>query len=432
MKSSLATMFLAGVGLGGIDAATTGGNPIRKVVTMLQNVQKKVEAEAEKEEKLFSKYMCYCKTAGGDLQKTISASTTKIPQLQSDIEAAEAQKAQLDGDLEQHRADRTAAKQAIAEATALREKEAAAYAALKEETSSNIDAINKAVNALEKGMGGAFLQSQSASALRNLLQSKVDMSEDDRTQVMAFLGSSQASDYSPQSGQITGILKTQGDEMAASFADATSKENAAIAETADLLASKKKEVAASTAAIEAKTVRVGEVAKTVAQMKNDLSDSEEALIEDKKFLADLDKNCKTKQGEWDEIVKVRAEEQVALSETIKILNDDDALEMFKKTLPGAAASLLEIHSGNSARNHALTLLHGSNNPQIDFIALALRGKKVGFEKVIKMIDNMVALLKQEQADDNDKKEYCGLQFDSLDDKKKGLGHAESNAGKAID
>merc|ERR1719326_1823015 len=291
--------------------------------------------------------------------------------------------------------------------------------------------MNKAVAALEKGMGGAFLQSKNASTLKSLMQSKIDMDEDDRQQIMAFLESTQGSDYSPQSGQITGILKTQVDEMTASLADATNTENAAIASYRDLIGAKKKEIAASTASIEDKTVRVGEVAVSIAQMKNDLSDSEEALIEDKKFLADLDKNCKTKQGEWDEIVKVRAEEQVALSETIKILNDDDALEMFKKTLPGAAASLLEFNSAGSVRSRAADFLRGSRNPKIDFIALALRGKKIGFEKVITMIDDMVALLKQEQADDSDKKEYCTVQFDSLDDKKKGLERAVSNAEKAI-
>merc|ERR1712110_460055 len=37
----------------------------------------------------------------------------------------------------------------------------------------------------------------------------------------------------------------------------------------------------------------------------------------------------------------------------------------------------------------------------------------------------------EQADDNDKKEYCTIQFDSLDDKKKGLERSVSNAEKAI-
>merc|ERR1719145_564524 len=37
-----------------------------------------------------------------------------------------------------------------------------------------------------------------------------------------------------------------------------------------------------------------------------------------------------------------------------------------------------------------------------------------------MIDNMVAMLKQEQLDDEHKKEYCELQFDESDDKKKSL------------
>merc|ERR1712137_1423865 len=49
--------------------------------------------------------------------------------------------------------------------------------------------------------------------------------------------------------------------------------------------------------------------------------------------------------------------------------------------------------------------------------LAIRGKKVNFDKVIKMIDDMVALLKQEQLDDDHKKEYCEGQFDLADDKK---------------
>merc|ERR1719473_2461452 len=95
-------------------------NPIRKVVTMLQNLQKKVESEAEKEEQLFKKYMCYCKTAGGDLADGIAAAKAKLPQLASQIDAAIASKTQLEEDLEQHRSDRTAAKQAMADATALR------------------------------------------------------------------------------------------------------------------------------------------------------------------------------------------------------------------------------------------------------------------------------------------------------------------------
>ena len=54
--------------------------------------------------------------------ESISASTTKVPQLQSDIEAAEASKVHLQEDLAKHQADRTAAKASMAEATAIRGK----------------------------------------------------------------------------------------------------------------------------------------------------------------------------------------------------------------------------------------------------------------------------------------------------------------------
>merc|ERR1719337_162255 len=69
---------------------------------------------------------------------------------------------------------------------------------------------------------------------------------------------------------------------------------------------------------------------------------------------------------------------------------------------------------------------------MDLILLALQGKKVSFDKVLKMIDDMVALLKQEQVDDDSKKEYCNVQFDSLDDSRKGLERAISDSEVAID
>merc|ERR1719503_282397 len=69
--------------------------------------------------------------------------------------------------------------------------------------------------------------------------------------------------------------------------------------------------------------------------------------------------------------------------------------------------------------------------RLDFIALAIQGKKIGFEKVIAMIDEMVANLKTEQADDDNKKDYCGKQLDSADDKKKELEHAVNDLETAI-
>merc|ERR1712137_1072974 len=151
------------------------------------------------------------------------------------------------------------------------------------------------------------------------------------------------------------------------------------------------------------------------------------------FLSELDGSCATKEKEWQVICKTRSEELLALADTIKILNDDDALELFKKTLPGRASFIQVQGSSASLRSRALATLQDSNkNHRLDFIMLALHGKKVGFDKVITMIDKMVALLKEEQLDDDHKKEYCEKQFDFADDKKKGLDRTVSKLETAID
>merc|ERR1719276_134266 len=271
-------------------------------------------------------------------------------------------------------------------------------------------------------MAGAFLQTRPASILRHLAIEDKDLQEEDRQVLSAFLQGSQSSDYSPSSGQITGILKTMGDEMSKSLADITAAEAEAIKAFDSLVAAKTKEINALTAALETKMTRTGELSVEIVQMKNDLTDTQEALIEDKAFLADMEKNCAKKADEWEVIVKTRSEELLALADTIKVLNDDDALELFKKTIP--ASSFVQVSvSTVTTRNHALAEIRTARSPKLDFIALAIQGKKIGFDKVIKMIDEMTATLKQEQLDDDNKQEYCAKQFDMSDDKKKGLEHS---------
>jgi len=413
-------------------------NPIRKVVTMLQSMQKKIAAEAEAEEELYKKFMCYCKTGAASLDASIAANDAKIPEVESMIQASTAEKAQLDEDLKKHKSDREAAKAAMAEATSLRGKEAAAFAKEKSEADANTKAITAAVAAIEKGMASSFLQSGSAQTLRKLaLSTNEAISDDYRQTLMAFLQGSQGSGYAPQSGEIVGILKEIGGEMAQGLADAIAAEDGSIANFDALMAAKTKEVAALTQSIEEKSVRTGEVAVAIANAKNDLDDSESALLEDKKFLADMQTNCDTKDAEWAEISKTRADEAVALAETIKILQDDDALELFKKTLPSASSSLLQVKTSTTKlMNKALEIVQAARKNaaaparhQLDFIALALHGKG-GFDKVIKMIDDMVALLKKEQTDDDAKKTYCAKELDEADDTKKGFEQALSDSESA--
>merc|ERR1719240_2218963 len=183
-------------------------------------------------------------------------------------------------------------------------------------------------------MSGAFLQTSSAAVLRRITLS-LTMTETDRDLLSSFLSEDQESDagYAPQSGEIVGILKQMKDTMEKDLAEITAAEEEAKADFEGMMKAKAEQVAALTAEIEEKTVRLGNKGVELVNMKEDLEDTKKSLAEDKAFLADLEKNCKTKEAEWTEICKTRAEELLALHETIKILNDDDALDLFKKTLP---------------------------------------------------------------------------------------------------
>merc|ERR1719380_511645 len=161
----------------------------------------KIEAEGEKEKELFDKFMCYCENADATLGESIADAETKIPQLESDLKEAVETKAQLEADIKQHQADREAAKEAMAKATAIREKEAAAFAKENAEDKASLDSLKKATAAIEKGMSGGFLQTTSAAVLRGLAL-RADISNADRDTLTAFLTNGDGVGYQPASGEI--------------------------------------------------------------------------------------------------------------------------------------------------------------------------------------------------------------------------------------
>ena len=253
------------------------------------------------------------------------------------MKEAAAEKAQLEADTKEAQVTRAECKEAIATATSLCEKEAATYAKVSGDYKANIGAMGKAIAAIENGAGG-FLQTSSVQIVKKL-SIEMELSSADRDQIVSFLSNSQGSEYAPQSGQIIGILKQMLEILETDLADATKSEEASVANFDALVAAKEAEIEAATKAVEDKLTRVGNHGVEISTMKEDLDDTAKAMLEDKKFLAELEKGCATKQGEWDERCKTRTEELLALADTIKMLNDDDALELFKKTLPGASAFL---------------------------------------------------------------------------------------------
>jgi len=419
MQRFVATLLLCGWSCAALTLqAEAKANPIRKVVTILQDMQKEIEVEGEKEQDLFDKFMCYCTGNTDGMTKAAEEAGQRITELKSKLEAEKAEKSQLDQELIQHKQDRANAKKDLETATAIREKEHSDFVAATGDQKADLDAMGGAIAALEKGMGASFIQSNKAGAsrLQRVVQSSEKVDDFERSQIMDLLQGKQNpfGDYSAKSGEIVGILKAMKDEMDKDLGGAVGTEEEAQKSFEGMADAKKAEIQAASEAIESKTARSGELAVSVTTTADDIEDTTAEMKETQAFVANLASTCDNKKKEWAERSKMRTEEISAISEAIKVLNDDDALDLFKKTLalPQTSMGFLQKRTSASvvlrARDFVTELKKkgGAHQSQLALIEFSLKSKKVDFSKVLAMIDGMVIVLGKEQEDDDSQKDFC--------------------------
>jgi len=270
------------------------------------------------------------------------------------------------------------------------------------------------------------MQLPGSDRVHKIVESYSNVDAMDRKNVLAFL--EQSGDYVPQSGQIVGILKSMQDDMVANLKESVSDEAKAVAGFGDLKASKEAEIETSTEAIETKTSRAGELAVSVVQTADALDDTEKEVASTDKFVAELKASCASKGAENAKRSKARNDEVSAISQAIEILNDDDALDVFKKAVPSAlvqesfgflqrsdslaslarkAQAVLAASAGKYKSQQMNLVLFSLNSK----LKLAAKGKTQNFAGVIKMVDDMVVLLGKDSDDDVKQKGFCEGEFD---------------------
>merc|ERR1719420_1253347 len=120
----------------------------------------------------------------------------------------------------------------------------------------------------------------------------------------------------------------------------------------------------------------------------------------------LKETCQMTDQEWEERQKSRAEEIKAVSEALAILSSDDAHDTFTSTFNFVQVSAKS--RATRARDSASALLFTAakkySNPRI--AALATQVRLDAFTKVKAAIDEMIAALLKEKADEIKHKDFC--------------------------
>jgi len=404
------------------DSDGAKNRPVSKVITLLKDMLKQLEKEAEEDEEIYDKMACWCETNDKEKTKAVSDAEGRISDLTTKIEELTAQSARLNTEIANLNKEVAGNQKSLDAATAIRTKQLAEFNGEEKDLLESISALKSAVTVLSKH--NSLLQVPRshmlgvAATLQHELTKHADMLEglitpSARKMIGAFVQSPeefvQSPSYAPASGEIFGILKQMKETFETNLSSSQKEEMANQKAYEDLKAAKEIEIAAGQAQVDTKTQELADTDEKNAQSKQDIEDTKNSLSADEQFLMMLKEKCSMTDGEWEERQKTRQLEMEACSKALAVLSSDDAHDLFTKTF-----NFVQVSSNSNRRAQASQLLKvvaaKVGNPRLATLAEAVQLD--AFTRVKKAIDDMVGQLVKEKADEIKHKDFCTDEFNS--------------------
>merc|ERR550514_822757 len=105
------------------DAESAKKRPVTRVVTLLKDMLKQLQKEAEEDQDIYDKLACWCETNDREKTKAIKEAEEKIDMLISKIEELTGLSAQLSTEIKNLEKDVAKDQNSLDQATAIRKKE---------------------------------------------------------------------------------------------------------------------------------------------------------------------------------------------------------------------------------------------------------------------------------------------------------------------
>jgi len=397
--------------------------PIQKVLTMMEGMKAKGIKEKAAEEVAFSTFSQWCTDTSGTRKKAIDDGAAKIEKLDadistaiSDIEGLTKDLAELDEDLGRWDTDKKAA-------TDVRKKERADYQATHTDYADTLDAVERALIAIKKmpdKVSQAFIQMDIQKAAKAPL-----VPPEARHALVALLATVaagpldvEAPEASAYESHSDGVIKMLEDLRVRFRSEKTNLEK----EEMSARAAYQSIMQRLSDQIELATQETGRATKQRATRKADkaeaegeMAETQRAKAEDEKYLSDLTALCATKSSDFESRQQLRAGEIEALSKAIEIIGSKAVKGSGEKHLPSlvqVGASFAQLRSSSPALQRVAALLAERarvlRNPTLAMIAQ--KAASDPFEKVRKLIKDLIVRLMEEAAGEADHKGFCDAEL----------------------
>jgi len=407
----LAIFLLAAVG-------ATGVSPVAKVIELLDELTGKVKGDLAAEETMMEEYTKYCDSESNEKEDAITSHKRTIGDLEAEIADASARISELGTEVEDLAGKISGAESELAEATKLRDEEKAAFAASESELVDTVDSLERALVVLKRGQ--SFLQARDQDTMNKLTMSLSKIIEanwvnsKDKATVQALLQSSSGDEdlsLQPQAkvsgyqSQGSGILDTISDmkeKAESTLSDARAAEMKAGHEYAMLKQNLEMQISTMKKRMSEATTEKSGLEDAKASAEEELASTKTTLADDEKYLEELKQSCSAKANEWATRQKDAAGELAAIAKAKEVL--ESGVKVFLQV--SSKAKVHNVEDDKRARVTAILKNIASKDHSFFFTQMRSEAAEGPFGKVKGLIEDMIARLEKEAAEEADAKAFC--------------------------
>jgi chromosome segregation ATPase len=409
-----------------VGASAAQVSPVQKVIQLLDELKGKVEADLASEESLMEEYTSWCDEEANTKEDAITSSKRTIGDLEATIEDAKASVMTLTSSIDELTTKISTSEKELADAKGIRDKEHEVFVASEKELADTVDSLDRAITVLKKNLSlmqtgkmanvlgamasglqkvveASWINTHQKAMLQSLLQANAGDSDEDLSLSAQPQGSTV--NYESASGGILDTLadmqskaeeslsSTRKDEMEAAHAFALLKQG-----LEDEIKVAKKQLSEAT-----QTRSTTEEEQYSAETA--LTETQETLAADEKYLAELKQSCSMKATEWAARQKQAGEETAAIEKAKEVLSE--GVKVFLQTSTHLTTAS-KMEGDMDSRSQVVGILRRISKKAHSYALMQLLASAQSdpFGKIRGLIEEMIAKLTKEAAEEADQKSFC--------------------------
>merc|ERR1719163_2073729 len=404
--------------------------PVQKVITMMEDMAAKGEAEKKAEIATYQKYMKWCdqttfekKVAIRDGKLAVEQGTAAAGKAKADAEAAADKIVELNGNIKSWTVEK-------AEATQEREIEAADYEAEHTEFTENIDALSEAMATIAATMQpvSALIQDANSDLMASWEKLTKKLPTSERQIFMSLLQTDEVSApagsaFDSSSGGVQDAVGKLKERIEGKRADLEKEETEHKFAFESLVAQLDLNTEQANNEIDEKTQSKAQRLADFESFTSEVEATTATLKTDEKYFADLEAQCTTKSEEFEARQQMREEELEAIAKAIEVMGGsavsgaaEEHLPTFIQTRKSFAllrASAVAPSERSAAVHRVMVFLQGRAKKAESRILANLAAKVTEsgpFDKVVEMIKDLIQKLTTEAAEEADQKSWCDAEL----------------------